>query len=173
MTRPFGTGVTGSAAFAEAADLSWKAADTVGRVPAGADQALRRPRRPAERLRQAVTTLREHRGDGHGAALVGAGLGPVEAMVLKAACGESDGPLLRETRKWERADRAAGGAARAAVDARTDAAAERPWAALGAGRTARLAGPLEPPARTVERSGLLPMGNPVGLTRGERAPGRP
>lgn len=189
MTRLFGPDVVGSADFAEAADLAWQAAaaaDTTGRVLAAANQALERPERPTARLWQGLTTLREHRGDGHVAVLVSQGLGPVDAMVLKAAAAESDGAFLRETRKWEQADWAAaetrlrergrlaadgaltpaGAALRAEVEALTDAAAEGPWKALGTDRTARLAELLEPLARTVEGARLLPPGNPVGLTRG-------
>jgi hypothetical protein len=190
MTRLFGADVTGWAELAQAADLAWEAAaaaDTAGRTLGAANQALERPERPAARLWQAVTTLREHRGDGHVAALVSRGLGPVEAMVLKAASGESDAEFLRETRKWEPTDwaaaedglrergllapdgttTAAGAALRADVEALTDAAAEQPWAALGADRTVRLAELLEPLARGVHASGLLPAGNPVGLTQQE------
>ncbi|MFH8774978.1 hypothetical protein [Streptomyces sp. NPDC017958] len=192
MTRLFGPDVTRSADLAVAADLAWEAAaaaDVPGRVLAAANQALERPERPTVRLWQALTTLREHRGDGHVAVLVGLGLGPVEAMVLKAAAGESDGAFLRETRRWEPEDWAAaeaalrergflaedgsltraGVAGRAHIETRTDEAAERPWTALGAERTARLAELLAPLARTVEDSGLLPPGNPVGLTRRESA----
>ncbi|WP_190018825.1 SCO6745 family protein [Streptomyces lucensis] len=188
MTGLFGPDVVGSAEFAQAADLAWEAAaaaDTTGRVLAAANQALGRPERPTARLWQAVTTLREHRGDGHVAVLVSLGLGPVDAMVLKAAAGESDAAFLRETRRWGQEDWAAatarqrergrlaadgsltpGGAAlRAEVEALTDAAAEEPWAALGAGRSARLAELLQPLARAVDGAGLLPPGNPVGLTR--------
>ncbi|MEU0257657.1 hypothetical protein ABZ299_35570, partial [Streptomyces sp. NPDC006184] len=107
MPRLFGADTVGSADFAEAADLAWEAAaaaDTTGRVLAAANQALERPERPAARLWQALTTLREHRGDSHVAVLVSLGLGPVEAMVLKAAAGESDGSFLRTTRKWEESD---------------------------------------------------------------------
>lgn len=151
MTGLFGAEAVESAALAEAADLAWEAAagaDTAGRVLAGANQALERPERPAARLWQALTTLREHRGDGHVAVLVGQGLGPVEAMVLKAAAGESDGAFLRETRKWAQEDWTAAGtglrerglltgdggltpageAERALVETRTDEAAGRPWA---------------------------------------------
>ncbi|MCZ0991273.1 hypothetical protein O1M54_47470 [Streptomyces diastatochromogenes] len=63
----------------------------------------------------------------------------------------------------------AGVAGRAHIEMRTDEAAERPWTALGTERSARLAELLEPLARTVEHSGLLPPGNPVGLTRRESA----
>ncbi|MFF1284670.1 hypothetical protein [Streptomyces sp. NPDC058299] len=186
MPRLFGADTVGSADFAEAADLAWEAAaaaDTTGRVLAAANQALERPERPAARLWQALTTLREHRGDSHVAVLVSLGLGPVEAMVLKAAAGESDGSFLRTTRKWEESDwdaavarlRAsgrlaadgtltpAGAAVRAETEARTDAAAEGPWSALGAERAGRLARLLEPLTAAVLGSGLLPPGNPVGL----------
>ncbi|MET8804348.1 hypothetical protein [Streptomyces sp. NPDC004546] len=194
MTGLFGPDTVGSAEFAEAADLAWEAAaaaDTAGRVLAGANQALERPDRPTARLWQGLTTLREHRGDAHVAVLVSQGLGPVEAMVLKAAAGESDGAFLRETRKWEQADWDAAGArlseqglleedgsltpagasVRAEVEALTDAAAERPWTALGTDRTTRLADLLDPLAHMVETSGLLPPGNPVGLTRGTHPAG--
>ncbi|MEU6671659.1 hypothetical protein [Streptomyces sp. NPDC046727] len=188
MTRLFGADTVGSAGFTEAADLAWEAAasaDTAGRVLAAANQALPRPDRPTARLWQALTTLREHRGDSHVAVLVSLGLGPVEAMVLKAAAGESDGTMLREGRKWTEADWAAaearlradgllaadgaltpaGAAVRAEAEALTDAAAEGPWSVLGAERSGRLAALLEPLARAVEEAGLLPPGNPVGLTR--------
>ncbi|MGW2424081.1 SCO6745 family protein [Streptomyces sp. NPDC001709] len=188
MTGLFGPDAVASADFAEAADLAWQAAtaaDTTGRVLAAANQALERPVRPTARLWQGLTTLREHRGDSHVAVMVSQGLGPVEAMLLKAAAGESDGTLLRESRKWEQADWEAAGVrlrergllaadgsltppgtvVRAEVEALTDAAAEGPWTALGADRTARLAQLLEPLSRTVESAGLLPPGNPVGLTR--------
>ncbi|MFI2200081.1 hypothetical protein ACH47Z_04700 [Streptomyces sp. NPDC020192] len=188
MTGLFGPDTVGSADFAEAADLAWEAAaaaDTTGRVLAAANQALERPEGPAARLWQGLTTLREHRGDGHVAVLVSQGLGPVEAMVLKAAAGESDAAFLRETRKWEQPDwdaagarlrergllaadgslTPAGAAVRAEVEALTDAAAEAPWTALGTDRAARLAELLDPLADAVETSGLLPPTNPVGLTR--------
>ncbi|MET7287159.1 hypothetical protein [Streptomyces sp. NPDC005573] len=187
-TRVLGADVARSAELAEAADLAWEAAaaaDTTGRVLAAANQALERPERPAVRLWQALTTLREHRGDGHIAVLVGQGVGPVEAMVLKAAVGDSDKAFLRDTRQWEPAEwqdaerrmrerglltpdgalTPAGVTLREEVEASTDAAAESPWTALGADRSARLAALLEPLTRAVETSGMFPPGNLVGLTR--------
>jgi hypothetical protein len=187
MRRLFGPEVITSADLTEAADLAWRAAaaaDTAGRPLAAANQALDRPRLPHARLWQALTTLREHRGDGHVATLVGHRLAPVAAMVLKAAAGESDAALLRTGRKWETADweaaegdlrgrgwldeqgalTAAGTAAHDAVEARTDALAEHPWTALGEEGTARLAQLLEPLTAAVREAELLPSGNPVGLT---------
>ncbi|MEU9669606.1 hypothetical protein AB0E25_29295 [Streptomyces bobili] len=186
MTRVFGADTVGSAEMAEAADLAWEAAqaaDTAGRVLGAANQALPRPAQPHVRLWQALTTLREHRGDGHIAVLVGHGLGPVEAMALKCAAGESDEELLRQTRKWDlaawRAAQArlsergwltddgrltpAGTATHTSVEAGTDAAAAAPWTTLGPDATSRLGHLLSPLARTVRESGLLPDGNPVGL----------
>ncbi|WP_258055075.1 hypothetical protein [Streptomyces sp. Ru71] len=187
MTRVLGPDAVSSPRMAEAADLAWaaaEAADTAGRVLGAANQALPAPRLPHVRLWQALTTLREHRGDGHVAALVGSGIGPVAAMVLKAAAGESDAALLREGRKWDLATwqatqetlrarglldaagalTAEGTALREAVEARTDAAAEQPWRALGEPATLRLATLLEPLARRVLAGRLIPPGNPVGLT---------
>ncbi|MFI8192081.1 hypothetical protein ACIF8T_25410 [Streptomyces sp. NPDC085946] len=187
MRRLFGADAVTSSALSEAADLAWeaaRAADTAGRVLGAANQALERPGQAHVRLWQALTTLREHRGDGHVAVLVSHAVGPVEAMVLKAAAGESEADLLREGRKWDptawRAAEdglrergwlagdgtltAAGAAARADIEARTDAAARSPWTALGTDGTARLAALLEPLARTVLTAGLVPSGNPVGLT---------
>ncbi|MEU3842567.1 hypothetical protein AB0E88_21350 [Streptomyces sp. NPDC028635] len=187
MTRVLGADTVASPEVAEAAELAWAAAagaDTAGRVLGAANQALPAPRLPHVRLWQALTTLREHRGDGHVAALVTSGLGPVAAMVLKAAAGESDAALLREGRKWDLATwRAAeeelrvrglldpagaltaeGTALREAVEARTDAAAHQPWQALGEDAALRLAALLEPLARRVVGSRLIPAGNPVGLT---------
>ncbi|WP_018566477.1 SCO6745 family protein [Streptomyces sp. PsTaAH-124] len=187
LTRLFGRDAVTGAALTEAADLAWaaaEAADTAGRVLSAANQALDRPAQPHLRLWQALTTLREHRGDGHVAVLVSLGLGPVAAMVLKTAAGESDAGLLREIRPWEPqawqaaeaalrargwldgdgALTAAGVAGRADIEARTDAAAAQPWAAVGADAGARLAALLEPLAETVLRAGLIPAGNPAGLT---------
>jgi hypothetical protein len=50
------------------------------------------------------------------------------------------------------------------MEAETDAAALTPWQALGADATTRLAHLLEPLARRTLDSGIIPTGNPVGLT---------
>ncbi|MFD2415243.1 SCO6745 family protein [Amycolatopsis pigmentata] len=191
MRRLHGNDVVAGPAMAEAADLAWEAAmsaDTAGRVLGAANQALAPPEEPHVRLWQAVTTLREHRGDGHIAVLVSRGIGPVAAQILKGAAGESDPGILREGRKWDedtwRATEAglrgrgwidqtgrlteAGAAEHARIEEATDAAAEQPWRALGSDATNRLAELLAPLARDVVRAGLLPGGNPVGLTASAR-----
>lgn len=173
--------------LAEAADLAWRAAlaaDTAGRPLAAANQALPRPAGDRVALWQALTILREHRGDGHNAVLVTRGIAPAGAHLLKAAAGEADGEVLRSGRgipvaEWEAArdglvgrglldesgltDR--GRAEREAIEAATDAAAGQPWAALGSAGTERLVELLRPLATAVLDTGLVPVPNPVGLVR--------
>jgi hypothetical protein len=75
-------------AVAEAADLLEAATmrlDHAGRVLGAANASLEPAPTPLDRLWQAATTLREHRGDGHVAALVAAGLGGCEVLVWRAA----------------------------------------------------------------------------------------
>ena len=72
---------------ARAAELATKAATsapTEGRVMYAALLALPLPEDPVARLWHAATMLREHRGDGHVAALVAHGVGGTEAHVLHA-----------------------------------------------------------------------------------------
>jgi hypothetical protein len=74
-------------ALARAAELATKAATgapTEGRVLYAGLRALPVPSEPVARLWHAATLLREHRGDGHNAALVAEGVGGTEAHVLHA-----------------------------------------------------------------------------------------
>ncbi len=164
-----------------AADMLAEAAsglDCSGRVLAAANAALPVPEGPVPRLWHAATVLREHRGDGHFAALVAAGVDGCESNVLRAGF-----DLPRETiqplRGWtdEQWDGAAGrlvergaidkdGTAtpagadlRAGIEATTDAAAARPW--LDEEFAADLADVLYPIARAC--SAELPALNPVGV----------
>ncbi len=59
--------------------------DGAGRPVGGPNADLPVPDEPLARLWHAATVLREHRGDGHVAALVAAGLDGCEALVLRAA----------------------------------------------------------------------------------------
>jgi hypothetical protein len=173
------------APVAELADLLWRAAeaaDCEGRVLAAANQALPRPTAPLAALWQATTTLREHRGDGHVATLISHGIGPIEAMQLKVAAGESRAEDLRLGRGWSEEEWSAaalhlealgwvdngslttdGRRARADVEAVTDAAARKPWAALSHDEAERAAELIAPVARAVWASGVLPPSNPVGV----------
>jgi hypothetical protein len=183
-----------AAVVAEAADLAWEAAqacDDAGRVLGAANRALPRPGAPHLALWEATTTLREHRGDGHLAALAVLGVGPVAAHVIKVAAGDSPGRDLRLGRRipdaaWSAevarlVDRgwivpgpgeahdddgaptltADGEALHAAVEDATDRAAAGPWAVLGPERTERLATLLEP--ITAAANTVVPPRNPIGL----------
>lgn len=167
----------------EAADLLEQAADGAdpgGRVLAAANAALPRPRDVTGRLWQAATTLREHRGDGHVAALVSAGLDGCEALALRAALDgtrEAVQPYRGWTdEEWSAAtgrladrgwlDRSGGltdeGRARhRAIEEATDEAADRPWDRLGPEGVARLTSVLTPVSDVC--SAVLPRPNPIGL----------
>ena len=176
---------------AAAADLLCRAAgeaDCAGRVLAAANVAL--PASAAAdgssqvsglaRLWQAATVLREHRGDGHFAALAAADIDGCEAVVLR--CGldlrrEDMQPIRGWTdEQWagahaRLADRgwvgaggkltSAGRQAHAAVEAATDRAAARPWARLGAETADELATLLTPLTQACAAS--MPYPSPVGV----------
>ncbi|MGC5320417.1 SCO6745 family protein [Micromonospora arida] len=166
----------------QAADLLARAASSVqtaGRVLGAVNAALPVGEYPLARLWQAATTLREHRGDGHVAALVAAGLDPVETLAWRVAEGMSPVNLFgrgwseeqwgaaRERlvqRGWLTSDGAATDHSRAAfqaVEDATDRAAAHPWEALGRDDTNRLRELLEPMARACHT--LIPEGSPIGL----------
>src|SRR5215469_805350 len=112
----------GSPDLAEAAGLAREAAlaaDTAGRQLAAANADLPWPGEPHLVLWHAINVLREHRGDGHIAALVTAGLDPCEALVSFAAIGAAPEEVFA-SRGWSEADWAAARdrlAARGWVDA--------------------------------------------------------
>src|SRR5258706_4026136 len=79
--------LAGSPALVRVADLATRAAvsaPTEGRALYAGLRALDLPEEPVARLWHAATLLREHRGDGHNAALVAHGIGGTEAHVLLA-----------------------------------------------------------------------------------------
>ncbi|WP_086824925.1 hypothetical protein [Streptomyces sp. NRRL B-24572] len=183
--RLLGDEVLGGPELAEAADLARRAAGSAGlegRPLAAAHAELPWPEAPHLVLWQAATILREHRGDGHIAALVAAGLDPAESLVSFAAVGAAPEPVF-ESRGWSKdawaaarerltargllaADGAAtaeGHALRAEVERRTDELAAGPWTALGPDDTTRLADLLGGPWLTVVGSGLLPSENTLGI----------
>jgi hypothetical protein len=168
-----------------AADLLAEAAanaDTGGRVLAAANAAVGVPDDALGKLWQAATVLREHRGDGHVAALVVHGLDGCEAQAwrsgldlrrdrLQPARGWTDEEWLEAIarlaeREWltrEGGSTTIGVDAHRAIEAMTDRAAMRPWHALGEEKTARLAEVLTPLAHAAYRD--IPSGNPIGLPR--------
>jgi hypothetical protein len=162
LRRLLGDDVAGSAEVAEAAELAREAAE--GCVPEGrplyaghAD--VDWPTEPLLVLWHAVTLLREYRGDGHIAALVGAGLNGLTALVTHTATGRGFlPPAAMATRGWSEEQWAAaaehlrtagllgadgalteeGRRLRERIEDATDLAAAAPWARLGAEKAGRL-----------------------------------
>ncbi|MGW9599820.1 SCO6745 family protein [Streptomyces albidoflavus] len=169
---------------AEAATLARRVAEAA--VPAGplsaANAALPWPVDPAAALWQAATVIREHRGDGHLAALRESGLDPVESLVSFAAIGAAP-PEVFASRGWTPAaweaararlaarglvDAAglateAGRELRAQVERRTDELAAAPRRVLSEDERERLAEALEPFWVAAIGSGLLPGVNTLGI----------
>jgi glutathione S-transferase len=84
--------------------------DAPGRPLAAANAALPVPAETHLAAWQSLTTLREHRGDGHNAALLQRGISGVGAHVLAAAAGRTSREWLLRARGWDDAawDAAAG-----------------------------------------------------------------
>lgn len=131
---------------------------------------------PVERLWELATLFREHRGDGHFAALVATGLDGCEVLALRAAI-DLDRALLQDSRGWTDEEWAAaqdrlaargllsadgsvteaGHAAYAQVEEATDRAAARCWQALPPDELGKLVDQLAPLAAAVP----LPARNPI------------
>jgi hypothetical protein len=132
---------------------------------------------------QGCTALREHRGDGHVAALVAQGVGGLEAHVLAAGAKGVPAEVLRENRGWGEQDwdgcvaalaargllhtdgrvTDAGRTLHASVETLTDALAAPAYASLTDGALEDLHGALRACAAEVQASGLYPFPNPMGL----------
>ncbi|WP_432851547.1 SCO6745 family protein [Amycolatopsis sp. CA-161197] len=87
LRRILGDELAGSPGLVRAADLTTQAAmlaPTVGRMMFAGMRTLPVPTDPVARLWHSATMLREHRGDGHIAALLSAGIDGTEAHVLSA-----------------------------------------------------------------------------------------
>lgn len=171
---------------AATADLDW-----AGRALGAANAALPVPAEPLARLWHAATVLREHRGDGHIAALVAADLDGPEALALRTGVDRaSDGShvlagwnreLMQPARGWTDAEwdaaaarlgdrgllqtdgtaTAAGVALHRDIEHATDVTAARPWAALRDDQLEELADLLLPV--TVACAAVLPVPDPVGV----------
>ncbi|MER7726518.1 hypothetical protein [Streptomyces sp. NPDC096323] len=159
-----------------------QAADTADRPLAAANAALPWPDEPHLALWHAATVLREHRGDGHLAALADAELDPAEALVSFAAIGAAR-PEVFASRRWsdeewsqarERLAKRgllagdgtateAGRALRAEVERRTDEAAAAPWRVLTDEERERLVELLGPLWVAAIGSGLLPSETTLGI----------
>ncbi|MFI6729456.1 hypothetical protein [Streptomyces atratus] len=108
LRRLLGEEIIASPELAEAAKLALRATEACTRharplYAAHADLPV--PEQPHLAYWHAGTLLREHRGDGHLAALLTAGLDPVEALVSHTATGKGMSPRwVLATRGWRRSD---------------------------------------------------------------------
>ena len=185
-----------STEMARAAELARAAAEVAARRPEGrplfaGHAALPWPRPPHLVLWHAQTLLREFRGDGHIAALVGHDLDPVEALVVHAASGEVPVGFLRASRGWPDADwddatgrlvargwlepeegpetsalSPRGVGAHRAIEAATDEMAAAPYESLGEDACAELRNLARPFSRAVvAAAGFGPAGGAVSVPR--------
>jgi hypothetical protein len=186
LRRVLGDDVVSSPSVARAAELAAAAAtscDMAGHPVGAANQAVAEPDEPHLRLWQALTTIREHRGDGHVDRLVDAGVSPSEALVLQAATARSPEDGLRANRGWSDDDWAAaaasllerglvdvdrritpaGAALRQTIEDGTDRLAAPVVTAIGAERADELVALLEPLAAAVMAAGAVPAHNNMGV----------
>ncbi|MGV9668476.1 SCO6745 family protein [Nocardia niigatensis] len=156
-----------------------EAAPAAGRPLFAANRDLPAPGDPVHALWQAVTALREHRGDGHVACLVAEGIDGCEAHVLFSASTGMPAQVMRDNRGWSETDwqaaqerltdrgllngdglTEAGRALREHIEARTDTLAMTAYRGIpGILETLSV---LTPAARAVARSGEVPYPNPMG-----------
>ncbi len=162
LRRLLGEDAIASQEMAEAARLALRAAEGCSRsarplYSAHADLPV--PEEPHLAYFHAATLLREHRGDGHLAALMSAGLDGLEAVVTHTATGKGIAPKwVFTTRGWSQEDWDAavgrlrerglldgegelterGAALRAEIEAETDRLDRGPYEHLGAEGVARL-----------------------------------
>ncbi|MBC2876244.1 MULTISPECIES: SCO6745 family protein [Streptomyces] len=160
--------------------------DCGGRVLSAANRALGFPVDPLDRLWHAATLLREHRGDGHVAALVAADLDGCESLVLRAGL-DIPRSELQPYRGWTDEEWAAaahrltargllapdgtatdeGRRLCASVEAATDRAAARPWRTADPAELRELTDALTPLSRACAEALRYP--NPIGLPAPEPA----
>ena len=186
LRRVLGDDVVGSDAVARAATIASAAVagcDMTGHAMGAANQAVPEPDEPHLRLWQALTAIREHRGDGHVHALVAAGISAAHALVLQAATGRSPEDGLRANRGWSDDEwvdaarelrehglvdgdgrvTAAGTELRQRVEDHTDQLAQPILGAIGDDAAEELVALLRPLATAVMDSGDVPALNNMGV----------
>jgi hypothetical protein len=172
-------------AIETAADLARTAAVSApmeGRTLFAANRGLPWPEEPTAALWHAATLLREHRGDGHVAALTAAGIGGREANVMQSAAGVVPRDIFGVSRRYDDAEWATvstrlvdrglldpdgsltdlGRETRAHVEDRTDRSALSAYDTLDDEQLQRLLDALAPLARAVMAMGDIPEVTPIG-----------
>jgi hypothetical protein len=170
---------------ARAAELAARAASAApgeGRVLFAANRALPEPTDPLSRLWHAATLLREHRGDGHIAALMSAGIGGRESHVFHALSSGTPREVYTVARdfgdeEWSQlvealrsrglaADQVltpAGEHLKAEIERRTDELAAPAYDVLTEAERDELVSLLRPMTRAVVQAGEIPLDSPMGL----------
>ncbi|MEU1628585.1 hypothetical protein ABZ746_25375 [Streptomyces sp. NPDC020096] len=180
LRRLLGEEALASKEMAEAAELALRATEACRREARplyAANAGLPVPEEPHLALWHAATLLREHRGDGHLAALAVAGLSGIEALVLHNATGKTvTSDVLKQTRGWSAEQWAAardrlrerglldeagdlteaGAALRGEAEALTDRLDAAPYDHLGPAATARLTELADGFTRTARAAGAFP-----------------
>jgi hypothetical protein len=161
------------------------AATPIGRPLFAANSEVGQSDDPVEQLWQQCTTLREHRGDGHVAALVAAGIDGCEAHLLAAATRGWESAVFFDNRGWTSHQQDAarqrlaerdlldddgithhGTMLSASVEEITDVLAAAPFEqALDEHERSMLSRAIGPVARSVVDSDTIPFPNPMGLPR--------
>jgi hypothetical protein len=156
-----------------------------GRTMFAANRALAEGHDPAATLWQLCTCAREHRGDGHVAALVAAGLDGPEAHVLFAADNGVPAELLRDNRGWTEPEwdatvvrlrerglldndgalTDAGRSVRSHVEQVTDRLADELYVDFDAAAQAELLRDLDQLVDAIVAADVIPFPNPMGLPR--------
>ena len=133
------------------------------------------PDEPHLVLWHAISLLREFRGDGHIAALVGAGLTGIQALVMHAAVGDVPRQILQSSRAWTDADwdaaqdsltergfidaagavTDAGKAHRLVVEDLTDQLSMAPWTRIGDEAAQQLRQLVRPWSRAITEAGTF------------------
>jgi hypothetical protein len=186
LRRHLGEQGAASARVAVAADLAGRAAAAApleGRALFAANRALPVPDEPLARLWHAATLLREHRGDGHVAALTVAGVGGRESHVLHAIASGTPpgvyaasrhlddaewGSIAADLRRRGLLDEGgvltdAGRALERGIEERTDELAWPAYAVLSDAELDALARALRPLTRAVVEAREIPVLSPIGL----------
>lgn len=175
-------GVSADACAAAVSLLSSTAWSPTGRPLGAANAALPLTADPVEALWQLATTVREHRGDGHVAALAAAGLSGLDATLLQLAVNGFPAESMRQARGWSADQWAAahaslvtrrllsaggltsdGAAVLAAVEESTDFLA---WqGGLSSVAVDEVVEVLAPSVAALWASGVVPEANPIGVKR--------
>lgn len=174
--------------LAELSGLLWTAVEGCrfdGRPLAAAWSRLARPDDAVESAWLAATILREHRGDGHVLAGVGAGLRGLDATVSFVATGAITRELVQPNRGWSDDDweqsvrrlqarglldrdgrlTKTGGTLRREIEDLTDRLASAPVERLGETGVNQAISLATPLSRHLIDTGVIPVPNPIGAPR--------